>query len=302
MNHAVSPCFFYVFAAVSVLPGIFVLATKDIVRAAFWLLAALSGFAGLYVLLGADFLAVTQVVVYLGGILILILFGVMLTHRDPALVRRARRLNIVVPGIAGGATLAAAVAAAVTRGHFAVAAVSLAAISPAHDVAGKTVTLTGSNLADVTTVTFGEKPLQNLVLKDDGSLSGVVPEGQGIVPVVLETKHAGTLTAEHAWAYGDEVPPALHPVSRALPLPEEDFRGSTADIGALLVASNDEPTPKSTDDPNLKIHPAEIRSYLLPFEIASVLLLAALVGAAYIARRGGEHEQYEGTEEGHLHG
>src|SRR5213078_2645988 len=120
----------YLFALVSVLPGVFVLATRDIVRAAFWLLAALSGFAGLYVLLGADFLAVTQVVVYLGGILILILFGVMLTHRDPALVRRARRLNIVVPGIAGGAILAAAVAADMTRAHFAVAALSVTSVAP----------------------------------------------------------------------------------------------------------------------------------------------------------------------------
>src|SRR5258706_11562234 len=119
MKQALTPYFFYLFAAMSVLPGAFVLATRDIVRAAFWLLLSLSGFAGLYVLLGADFLAVTQVVVYLGGILILILFGVMLTHRDPALVRRARRLNIVVPGIAGGGVLAAAVAAAMTRAHFA---------------------------------------------------------------------------------------------------------------------------------------------------------------------------------------
>src|SRR5580704_598005 len=130
MKHDVSPYFFYMFAVVSVLPGVFVLASRDIVRAAFWLLLSLSGFAGLYVLLGADFLAITQVVVYLGGILILILFGVMLTHRDPSLVRRARRLNIVVPGIAGGAVLAAAVAAAMTRAHFAVAAVAISSISP----------------------------------------------------------------------------------------------------------------------------------------------------------------------------
>ena len=39
------------------------------------------GVAGLYVLLGADFLAATQLLVYVGGILVLLLFGVMLTHR-----------------------------------------------------------------------------------------------------------------------------------------------------------------------------------------------------------------------------
>ena len=174
-----SALFFYFFAAVSVLPGIFVLATRDIVRAAFWLLAALSGFAGLYVLLGADFLAVTQVIVYLGGILILILFGVMLTHRDPALVRRMRRLNIVVPGIAGGLTLAVAVLLAMLRSRFAV--------------------------------------------------------GEGAAAAVKYN----------------------------------DYKGTTTDLANLLVRASDGG-----------------RSYMLAFELASVLLLAALVGAAYIARRG----------------
>jgi len=37
--------------------------------------------AGLYVLLGADFLAATQLLIYVGGILVLLLFGVMLTHK-----------------------------------------------------------------------------------------------------------------------------------------------------------------------------------------------------------------------------
>src|SRR5438552_2933154 len=109
---------FYALAATAILPGLFVLGTKDIVRAAFWLLLSLSGFAGLYVLLGADFLAITQVIVYLGGILILILFGVMLTNRDPYVTKRIPRLNLVVPGIVGSLALAAAVLAAVTRTGF----------------------------------------------------------------------------------------------------------------------------------------------------------------------------------------
>jgi NADH:ubiquinone oxidoreductase subunit 6 (subunit J) len=287
MKHAVSPLFFYFFAAVSVLPGVFVLASKDIVRAAFWLLAALSGFAGLYVLLGADFLAVTQVVVYLGGILILILFGVMLTHRDPALVRRARRLNIVVPGIAGGATLAAAAAAALTRSHFAVAALTLASLAPGlgPTEGGTHVVLSGANLASVTTVTIGGVPLLDLELKD-GQLTGTTgAHAAGLVSVSLATADAGALTVDRAFAYGGRSATAPVHGSLALPLPSDRFRGTAGDLGVLLVASSDEG-----------------RSYLLPFEIASVLLLAALVGAAYIARRGGEHEQYEGTEEGHLHG
>lgn len=90
---------FWVFAALAVIPGLFILITRDIVRAAFWLLGALFGFAGLYMVIGADFLAFTQVLVYIGGILVLILFGVMLTHKDPLTVRRTRFTGQIVPGI-----------------------------------------------------------------------------------------------------------------------------------------------------------------------------------------------------------
>jgi NADH:ubiquinone oxidoreductase subunit 6 (subunit J) len=47
----------------------------------FALLFTFFGVAGLYVLLGADFLAATQLLIYVGGILVLLLFGVMLTHK-----------------------------------------------------------------------------------------------------------------------------------------------------------------------------------------------------------------------------
>jgi NADH-quinone oxidoreductase subunit J len=56
--------------------------SKNIVRAAFALLFAFFGIAGIYVFLLADFIAVTQVLIYVGGILVLILFGVMLTNRQ----------------------------------------------------------------------------------------------------------------------------------------------------------------------------------------------------------------------------
>jgi NADH-quinone oxidoreductase subunit J len=50
-----------------------------------WLMGALSSAAGLYFLLGANFLGVVQLIVYAGGILVLIVFGVMLTGRSPFL-------------------------------------------------------------------------------------------------------------------------------------------------------------------------------------------------------------------------
>ena len=94
---------FWVFAAIAVVPGLAILIGRDIVRQAFWLLASLSGFAGLYLWLGADFLGFTQVIVYIGGILILFLFGVMLTQRGDVPLREEPGWDRVFPGVLVGA-------------------------------------------------------------------------------------------------------------------------------------------------------------------------------------------------------
>jgi NADH-quinone oxidoreductase subunit J len=79
---------FWALAALTLVSGLMIVLARDIVRVAFWLLGALGGVAGFYVLLGADFLGFTQVLVYIGGIMVLILFGIMMTHRDPVMLRR----------------------------------------------------------------------------------------------------------------------------------------------------------------------------------------------------------------------
>jgi NADH-quinone oxidoreductase subunit J len=72
---------FYLFAFITVASGFIVVFSKNIVYSAFSLLFTFFGVAGLYVLLQADFLAVTQILIYVGGILVLLLFGVMLTNK-----------------------------------------------------------------------------------------------------------------------------------------------------------------------------------------------------------------------------
>ncbi|MCC6397764.1 MAG: NADH-quinone oxidoreductase subunit J [Bacteroidetes bacterium] len=72
---------FYAFAAITVLSAFVVVFSRNIMYAAFSLLFTFCGVAGLYVLLQADFLAVTQILIYVGGILVLLLFGVMLTNK-----------------------------------------------------------------------------------------------------------------------------------------------------------------------------------------------------------------------------
>ncbi|MFA4924219.1 MAG: NADH-quinone oxidoreductase subunit J [Ignavibacteriaceae bacterium] len=72
---------FYFFAVITIVSAFFVVTFKNIIYSAYSLLLTFLGVAGIYVLLGADFIAIVQVIVYVGGILILILFGVMLTNK-----------------------------------------------------------------------------------------------------------------------------------------------------------------------------------------------------------------------------
>jgi NADH-quinone oxidoreductase subunit J len=72
---------FWVFAIVTVGSAAVVVLSRTLIYSAFSLLFTFFGVAGLYLLLGADFLAAAQLLVYVGGILVLLVFGVMLTHR-----------------------------------------------------------------------------------------------------------------------------------------------------------------------------------------------------------------------------
>ena len=72
---------FYLLAALTIGSALVVAFSHNLVHSAFSLLGAFMGVAGLYAMLAADFVAVIQVMVYIGGILVLIIFAVMLTHR-----------------------------------------------------------------------------------------------------------------------------------------------------------------------------------------------------------------------------
>ena len=156
---------FYLFAILTLGAAFVVVFSKNIVHSAFALLFAFFGVAGLYVLLMADFLAITQLLIYVGGIMVLVLFGVMLT----------------------------------------------------------------SNVISVDMKT------------------GTV---QALPAVLLTAALAGTLTGMF-WSTDWRVSAELTPPST-----------TASEIGRMLL-----------------------NTYVLPFEIASVVLLVALIGAAMIARR-----------------
>jgi NADH-quinone oxidoreductase subunit J len=91
---------FYVFAAVTLISAVVVVSTRHIVYSAFSLMFTFMGVAGIYVLLGADFISVVQIVVYVGGILILMLFGVMLTNKITNVQIKTGTIQII-PAIIG---------------------------------------------------------------------------------------------------------------------------------------------------------------------------------------------------------
>jgi NADH-quinone oxidoreductase subunit J len=96
---------FYVLAGLTVAGAAGVALSRNILYSALGLLIALLGVGSLYVFLAADFLAVTQLLVYVGGVLVLILFAVMLTNRITEV-----NVSNSSTGLWGGAMLFVAVA------------------------------------------------------------------------------------------------------------------------------------------------------------------------------------------------
>ena len=76
---------FYVIAGLTGASAIATVVTQNIVRAATWLLFTLAGTSALFFLLGADLVGAVQLLVYVGGTLVLVVFGVMLTAQAPFL-------------------------------------------------------------------------------------------------------------------------------------------------------------------------------------------------------------------------
>ena len=71
---------FLLLAVTGGLAGLLVVTSRNVVHAALWLVVALASVAGMYLLLAAPFVAFVQVIIYVGAIVVLLLFGIMLTR------------------------------------------------------------------------------------------------------------------------------------------------------------------------------------------------------------------------------
>lgn len=105
--------FFMLFAGMACLFSLAVLFTSNIVRMAFYLILALAATSGLFFLAGAEFVAAMQLMIYVGGTLVLLIFGVMLTAKAQFVSMKTPAGEWVIAAIVGGSLLALLTSAAV---------------------------------------------------------------------------------------------------------------------------------------------------------------------------------------------
>lgn len=86
---------FYAMAVITIGSALYVAYSKNLVRSIFMFFITLFGLAGLYVFALADFVAITQIVIYVGGILVLILFAFMLSGRETLVQLKQQKTGLL---------------------------------------------------------------------------------------------------------------------------------------------------------------------------------------------------------------
>jgi NADH-quinone oxidoreductase subunit J len=98
--------FFLIFGGIACAFSLAVVFTPNVVRMAFYLVISLAATAGLFFLAGADFVGAMQIMIYVGGTLVLLIFGVMLTAQSPFVSMKTRAGEWILAALVGGSLLA----------------------------------------------------------------------------------------------------------------------------------------------------------------------------------------------------
>lgn len=98
---SMQPLLFWIIALMTGLCAIATVVTQNIVRAATWLLFTLAGTSGIFFLLGADLVGTIQLLVYVGGTLVLVVFGVMLTAQGPFINMKTSGAEWAISAVVG---------------------------------------------------------------------------------------------------------------------------------------------------------------------------------------------------------
>lgn len=101
MDIALTDLVFYLFASITVASGLLVISARNPVHSVLWLILAFFSAAGLFVLLGAEFLAMLLVVVYVGAVAVLFLFVVMMLDINFTELRQGMLQHLPLGGLIG---------------------------------------------------------------------------------------------------------------------------------------------------------------------------------------------------------
>src|SRR5579863_1403315 len=285
---------FYVLAAAAIGGAVAVATSRNIVRSAFALLAVLFSVAALYAVMKADFIAAAQVLIYVGGILVLIIFAVMLTHR----ITDVKLSNDSTPGPAAFCACLCLL--------FSLVVVILATVRWERKPLEYRAKVKGLESAEATDAYLSQ-------YQADGN-TGLARGGSAFEPsVIVAVRVAAPAPPIDSVEFTaipwtapekDKETSALHVSVPFHPdttrctfekLPEGDWRwtatlrGTDAQghawEGALTTPASDHPDFSVFRGITEPIAMALAGPYLFAFEVVSVLLLAALVGAAFLARK-----------------
>ncbi len=279
---------FYIFAVGAVAGAIAVAVSRNIVRSAFALLAVLCAAAALYGLMKADFVAIVQILVYVGGILVLIVFAIMLTHR----ITDVKISNESVPGPAAFFGCLCLLFSLVMMVRF-YAGWERGAEEKLSRSGGAVLRLAQYQADGKTGLAWGGRTFENRVVVTVGLLKPLA----GAEQVEIQAAPAS------GWEDAVTVTIPLEgekPVKTLLPdLTEGKWHWRARLNGTFSLIGprhGEEHSPKHTAwtaAEEFDVHLGATKPvalalagpYLFAFEVVSVLLLAALVGAAFLARK-----------------
>ncbi len=296
---------FYLFAIGAVVASIAVALSTNIIRSAFALLGVLFGVAAMYAFMRADFVVAAQIIIYVGGILVLIIFAVMLTHK----ITDVNVSNESAPG-----------PAAVFAVLCVLFALCVIIATRTWDRSAPAESLTSmEKLAGDTKPTTA---MVNVTLLQGDGTTGVLKGGEVRSPFVVlryeVTQAPSTAEAAHfalecserienqpdekkRWAPWSPVKETTVGLTNGLGTRDERlsnlkpgrYRWTASFVGGQGTLALAGGKPWTIEGTTFTVEAGLTRPlgvalmsrYLLPFELISVLLLAALVGAAYIARK-----------------
>lgn len=264
---------FWILAASSAFGAIAVVLEQKVVRMAFWLVISLGSIAGLYFLLHADFVAASQLLVYVGGTVVLLIFGVMLTASGPFSQLKMSPGNLIFVAAVGATVLF-------------IMYLGMADVN-----------WDGSVLRQVV---ISQERFEKIKEDTDDA------QTRSLLDSAYETRESerpggvavSQLSAESELTADEEAKVLKHLKDNGLSFsPSTETGGTIHPLGFSLLGARpdrDLNTPtglQRLSDGFYVLRPqskakkdALSTGYLLPFEIASVHLLVVLIGAAYLAR------------------